>query len=631
MILAAALCLAFAVPATPITPESVAAVLDPVFAKCSLDGTPGASVSVVHDGKVALLKGYGVADPATGAPVDPQRHIFRAASVSKVFTATAVMQLVEQGKLDLDTDVNTYLNPPIVPEAFGKPITLRNLLQHSAGFDDEFLGMARESPENLPPLKDYFATGLPKRIFEPGHFMCYSNHGVALAGLVVEEVSGKSFAQYVDEHIFAPLGMANSHFDLVPTPETPLAVGHWRGLFGGPLERAGYDYPLTIPASTLATTSADMAHFMLAHLGEGTGNGATILKPETARYMQAHPVGGVPGMAIGFFRRMDRGKETFSHNGLIWGYASQLMLCPQENLGVYITLNSEDGSLYEEAWGKLMSTFFPNTPERFASFIGGTPKPTDLAAFAGAYRHTRYPHNSFLKFGLLASGRVREIEAVPQDDGGLSVGGRTLFPYMTDDVRTRFFPGEFKGSQIDLTSDIQLGFLDGNYQPVAIGANEPAQFYVGQATSYERIQWWEKTDFLLRVMAGCYVVLILSSIVSALRYLLRRDPGLPSGLCRALVLTVAVLLVFAIGIAGILGTLNPFAVAYGVPNGLPLLLCLPLVALCGTTASAIGLLAAIARRQARPLAALQALAVLTASVLILFTLNYWNLLGFHWA
>lgn len=631
MLLAAAVCLALAAPAAPITPESVAAVLDPVVTACIADGTPGASISVVHDGQVVLVKGYGLADPETGEAVDAERHLFRAASVSKLFTATAVMQLVEQGKLDLDTDVNTYLDPPIVPEAFGKPITLRNLLQHAAGFDDKFLGMARDSAENLPSLKTYLATGLPRRVFEPGHFMCYSNHGVALAGLVVEEVSGVPFAQYVREHIFAPLGMDHSYFDLVPTTETPLAVGHWRGMLGGPLRRAGYDYPLTVPASSLATTSADMARFMLAHLGDGTWNGATILRPETARYMHAQQVGGVPGMAIGFFRRVDRGLETLSHNGLIWGYASQLMLCPQENFGVYITLNTEDGTLYGEAWGKLMDTFFPHTPERFASFLAAAPKPESLAAFAGYYRHTRYPHSSFLKFGLLASGRVREMEAVPQADGGLRVGGRTLFPYMTDAVEARFFPGEkVSDAQIDLTADIELGFLDANYETVAVGATEPAAFYVGQATSYERIAWWERTGFLVRVMAGCYAVLLGWGAVAAVRRWQRRDAGLPRWLGWSVGMSVSALVLFAVGIACILGTLNPFAVAYGVPTGLPVLLCLPLIALGGTVVSAVGLLAAIVRRQAGLAAALQVAAVLAASAVVLFVLNYWKLLGFHW-
>lgn len=626
MLLAAAVCLALAAPAAEITPESVAAALDPVFARCSPEGTPGATVSVVHAGRIIFLKGYGTADPATGEAVDPARHLFRLASVSKLFTATAVMQLVEQGRVDLDADVNTYLDPPVVPEAFGRPITLRNLLQHAAGLDDEFLGMARETAEGLPSLKDYLATGLPRRVFEPGHFASYSNHGSALAGLVVEEVSGKPFAQYVREHIFAPLGMENSHFDLVPTPETPLAAGHWRGLLGGPLKRAGYDYPLTVPASTLASTAEDMAKFMLAHLAHGGG----ILRPETAATMHAEHKFGVPGLALGFFDRTMNGRRTLSHTGHIWGYASILQLVPEEDFGVFISLTTEESGLYDKAVAALMDTFYPTRPAGRMSLLGPPHGASAFSAMAGHYRHTRYPRHSFLKFGLLVSGRVREITIAPSGDGGVRAGGTLLYP--NGDLFYRGLrPYE---SQFDLDPSDAARFLAADYSLVGPESPVPAQFYVRGSAAYERIAWWEDTWFLLRTALACLAVLVLWLIAGpALRWrrLRRCDAGkvLPRGLFHAANTVALALLIFVAGVAAILGTINPLAVAYGPPGALPVLLCLPLLALGLVPCLAAGQAWAIARRQGTLVQHVHLAVTTGAAGVLLAILHYWNLLGFH--
>src|SRR6476659_4584829 len=191
--------------AHPLTAEDVNAWLDG-FMSYSLakDDIAGAVVVVVKDGQILTQKGYGYSDVAKQKPVDPAKTLFRPGSVSKLFTWTAVMQLVEQGKLNLDTDVNTYLDFKIPPYD-GKPITLRNIMTHTAGFEEVIKDLIAHDPKALMPLGTYVKTHLPERVFAPGTTPAYSNYATALAGYIIERQSGETFDNYIEHHIFAPL------------------------------------------------------------------------------------------------------------------------------------------------------------------------------------------------------------------------------------------------------------------------------------------------------------------------------------------------------------------------------------------------------------------------------------------
>jgi CubicO group peptidase (beta-lactamase class C family) len=198
-------------------PAEVEAFFDGAMAaEMSARHIPGAVVSVVEDGQVLFNKGYGFADLENQTLVDPQRTLFRAGSVSKLFGATAVMQLAEQGKLDLDADVNTYLDFKI-PATFPQAITLKNLLTHTAGFEDIGQDLFNLNAEEIQTLGQYLKTHIPARVFPPGKLAAYSNYGAALAAYIVEGVSGLPFTEYVEKNIFTPLGMSHSTF-LQPLP-----------------------------------------------------------------------------------------------------------------------------------------------------------------------------------------------------------------------------------------------------------------------------------------------------------------------------------------------------------------------------------------------------------------------------
>src|SRR5947207_4055894 len=178
----------------------------------------GAVVSVVKDGQVLFQKGYGYADFEAKQPVLPDQTLFRPGSISKLFTATAVMQLVEQGKLDLDRDVRGYLDFAI-PIIYPEPVMLRQLLTHTAGFEDTLKNLFVANESDLKLLRAYLVNQMPARIFPPGKVPSYSNYGFTLAGYIVERVSGEKFERYIDNHILKPLRMTNSTFDQPLPPD----------------------------------------------------------------------------------------------------------------------------------------------------------------------------------------------------------------------------------------------------------------------------------------------------------------------------------------------------------------------------------------------------------------------------
>src|SRR5271168_3902002 len=251
----------------------------------------GAVIAVVTDGKLIFAKGYGYADVEKKTPVNPETTLFRPGSISKTFTWTAVMQQVELGKLDLDRDVNDYLDFKI-PPAFGKPITLRNIMTHSTGFEETAKDLFVGSQEDLRPTGEYLRVHMPARIFPPGTTPAYSNYATTMAAYIVERVSGQNFNDYVEEHEFKPLNMTHATFRQ-PLPDA-LKSSMSNGYVLGSGEPKGFEFVQVAPAGSLSASAVDMTHFMLAHLQNGRYGEAQILKPETAKQMHTRQEGWPP-------------------------------------------------------------------------------------------------------------------------------------------------------------------------------------------------------------------------------------------------------------------------------------------------------------------------------------------------
>jgi CubicO group peptidase (beta-lactamase class C family) len=356
------------IPPHVLTPADLEAFFDGVVPlQLEQADVAGAVVAVVKDGKVLFIKGYGYADAASRRPVSPESTLFRPGSISKLFTWTAVMQQVEQGKLDLDRDINTYLDFRI-PPAFGRPITLRDLMTHRPGFEetdkDLFVGQASD----LRPLTQYLPSHLPARIFPAGETPAYSNYGATVAAYIVQRVSGQPFEDYVEQHILGPLQMTTSSFrQPLPAALAPLMSS---GYDRGSGDAKSFEYIEVAPAGALATSAADMTHFMIAHLGLGRWDGVQILAPATMAAMHTRQPGWPPsvrGGALGFYEQSRNGHRIIGHGGDTQYFHSGLYLVLDANLGFFISCNSAgrgDVGTPDVVFGRFMDRYFPDSAAR---------------------------------------------------------------------------------------------------------------------------------------------------------------------------------------------------------------------------------------------------------------------------
>ena len=381
----------------------------------------GGVIVVVKDGEVLAQKGYGYADVATKQPVDPERTLFRAGSVAKLVTLTAVMQLVEQGKLDLDADIAKYLDFPI-EQAYGKPVTLHNLTTHTGGFEELVRGLMASDPAMHMPLETYVKATHPTRIFPPGEVPSYCNYCVALEGYIVQRTSGEDFDDYLDKHIFAPLGMSNSTFRQ-PLPkqfEEHMSKGY------SVASQPPHYFELVgpAPAGSLSTTGADMARFMIAEMKAYSGADSTLLGKETAQRMQTtmfRPVPPSVGMAVGFFERDRNGHRVREHGGDTQYFHSKLAMFVDDGVGIFMSFNSTGkegavGKVREAVFAQFTDRYFPAPLPELAK----SPQAVERAQrVAGRYAASRRAETTFFKlFTLLGQGNV-----APTADGALTVPG----------------------------------------------------------------------------------------------------------------------------------------------------------------------------------------------------------------
>ncbi len=361
------------------------------------DNIAGAAISVVKDGKVLLAKGYGFADAEKRTPVSPGATLFRPGSISKLFTWTSVMQLVEQNKLHLDKDVNGYLDFKI-PPAFGQPITLKNIMTHTAGFEETAKDLFVADAQHMYPLDLYLKNHVPERIFPPGVVPAYSNYATAMAGYIVQRVSGEPFERYVAEHILKPLDMQRTTF-VQPLPENlkPLMSS---GYVQASQKPKPFEFVEAYPAGSVATTAQDMANFMIAHLQDGRFGDVQILRPETARLMHARLFGSddrLNAMAHGFYEETRNGHRIIGHGGDTVLFHSDLHLIPDLGVGFFVSYNSAGkGGVSDRAmlFHGFLDRYYPYTPPP-GQKVAGTK--AHAAEVAGMYKTSRRFESSFMR------------------------------------------------------------------------------------------------------------------------------------------------------------------------------------------------------------------------------------------
>ena len=436
-------------PISYVDKAAVAAFAEEFFpAAMSRRHIPGLVFVFVSGGEIAIARGFGAADLERNRPVDPDRTTFGLASVSKTITATAALQLVERKKLDLHTDVNTYLRAFKLPARHG-PITLHHLLTHTAGFDERLTGVATRSPRELLPSALYLASSMPTTFIEPGRVISYSNHGYALVGHLVEEISGRPFADYVRAEIFDPLEMSRSGSLSGPTPEAH-SIAYEYG--NGQHRPLAPDYLQISSAGSFYTAGTDMGRFLIAHLRAGAYRDRRILQPETLAMMHAQQFAQTPGTtgwAYGLWEDARDGQRALLHNGGGKGFRALIYLVPQHDAGFFIGYNLADR--HEE--GELQEVFITQFRNRFVarSDTSGAMRsePASTASFAGDYLYVRRARATVEKLMAI----VNRVRIRTDEEGNLLMTSSSGDPVRLVPIGGRLFRREDGRGIVEFDAD----------------------------------------------------------------------------------------------------------------------------------------------------------------------------------
>jgi CubicO group peptidase (beta-lactamase class C family) len=501
-------------PAPALTKQDVDGWLDGFLPYALSSGDiAGATVVVVKDGQILTQKGYGFADIKSGRKVDPEKTLFRPGSVSKLFVWTAVMQQVEQGKIDLDADINKYLDFKIAPYQ-GKPVTMRNLMTHTPGFEEWAKSLFVGTPDRLMPLGKLLARWQPKRIYAPGTTPAYSNYGASLAGYIVERVSGQPFDDYMDQHIFAPLDMQNSTFRQ-PLPkkyEANMATAYQQAS----QPPKAYELVAGEPAGSSSMTATDIAHFMIAHLNGGLYNGKALLRPETVVQMHAEQPELIPplkGMALGFYHEDRNGHSIIGHGGDTSYFHSDLSLFEHDNVGLFISMNSAGK---ERATSRIRASLLRDFTDRYFP-AAKTVLPTAATAkehaqqVAGRYWFNRRADTTFMS----AMNLMGQTKVVANPDGTIKVEALKDFG---GGVKTWREVGPYVWKDADNDSTLAAVVKDGKVQQM-MSSDIPL------VMALQPVPGWASAAWNLPLFYAMCAIFLLTLVLWPVQVLVRRRYG----------------------------------------------------------------------------------------------------------
>lgn len=507
-------------PAAPsaheITAEDIGAFLDGIVPmQLQREDIAGAVVVIVRDGSVIFSKGYGYADVTAKAPVSPTSTLFRPGSISKTFTWTAVMQLVEQGKIDLDADINNYLDFQI-PHHFGRPVTMRNLMTHTAGFEEVIKDLMVTRPDELPPLAGFVIAHRPHQIFSPGTIPAYSNYGADLAGYIVQRVSGLPFEEYVQNNIFRPLGISHGTY-VQPLPDSLKAMMS-NGYAVASEDPKPFELvpPAPAPDGSLSITGADMAPFMIAHLHDGKYGDTRILQQQTAEMMHARQFGMDPainGMALGFYEESRNGLRIIGHGGDLNYFHSDMHLIPEKDLGFFVSYNSAgkgEMDVRTALWQQFLDRYFPIAVPAAPEVAN-----TEIDSLTGKYLSSRRAQTTIVRslWWVLAETSVSQnADGTIEVDSMKDLSGHPKRWRYLGKMQFR----EVGGQQILIFKRDASGHLE-------MFAEDPIEIF-------QRVSWTENKTFLTLALGFLVAVFALTLVFWPIAALIRRHYRRPLAL-----------------------------------------------------------------------------------------------------
>lgn len=592
---------------------------------------PGAVFILVKEGQILFAKGYGLADVEQHKPVDPGETLFAIGSVSKAITASAVMQLVERGKLRLDDPVDSYLTSLQIGERCSQSVTTHHLLTHTAGFDERVMGAFVTSADQLIPLAEYVARELPPCIRPPGQEMSYCNHCYGLAGLLVEEISSLPFEQYVEDNIFQPLEIRHSSFRQ-PLPAELDGLRATGYIFTPEIQPAPYVYAHFFPTGGAWATGEDMGRFIIGHLQGGLPGTEPVLDRETLTLMHQRQFSQDPrleGWTYGFFEHLENGERLIGKDGDVPGFSSSLYLMPEHNLGYFLAYNAT-----VSAQGEFMDPrmVFPSHFLQHYFSADETLRPANPSGNAtrlsGVYRLSRFGHTSIDKIISPLSLLQWQISSNP--DGSVTLEYPSLLGGPTSrfmEVEPGLFQDQVNGSYLTFEED---------------GRGRITHVYtkVTEEGVLERVAWYETVTFqalTLILMVLVFTSMLVAGLARAVRGVLRarrgqqpvQSPG--AGYHRLApwlsgILSGLNLLFLAVLAVTVLGSMTVRAPQ--VPSYMLGLLVIPLL----TTLLALAMLAvtllAWKDRHGSWLGRVHYALVTLAALAFVWFAAYWNLLGF---
>lgn len=581
-------------------------------------GIPGAVVSIVKDGEVILSRGYGYSG-GENKKLSDEDTLYRIGSITKLFTWTAVMQLAEQGRLDLKEDINKYLKSFKIPERYRMHITLEHLMTHTAGFEDRLSNLFAGDRDKLVPFGDFLSKNIPERIYAPGEIIAYSNYGAALAGYIVEEVSGMKYEDYIVQNILGPLGMDRTNFEqsAIEASDDNIARGH---IYENGSLKAYNDPPVhLIPAGAMSSTARDMAKFMIAHLQNGKYKDARILNESTAKEMHMQHYASDPriaGICYGFIEWNRNNKRIIWHSGGSALFKSLMMLIPEENVGVFISYNSPDS---DNARSEFRQAFL----DRYYPVVDVNKKPLAgykerAKVFEGIYMEGRTALTTSDKLMFAAS---RSRAATADKDGTIKFRDTKYI-----EVEPLVFK-EVDGQGTLIFKQDGQGKITHAFQDF-----EPHE-------AYFKIKWYESMSFYMAVLSIC--MLIFLSFIIIWPFMQRRKEKESKGDAIKVSEAIAVKLLMAICILNILfpaGTIAAFTIEFisnplvRVTGVVPILFKLslfpPLVADILTVGAIVFALWSFKNRWWEVITRIHYTITVMASITFILWMDYWNILGF---
>ena len=451
---------------------------------------PGASVVVIHDGRVVLLRGYGRARlEGDGVNVDPSETLFRVGSVSKVMTAIAVVQLAAEGRVDLQRDIRQYLPGMPLPSA----MTTHQLLTHTAGLLERFTGQYTVDANYLQPLADHVRHFMPEQVTPPGRAYSYSNYGIALAGLVIERVSGMSYADYMQQHVFAPLGMTST---IARQPvEPPLSARLARGYRWnrGSYEALPYAYTQTPPAGAVSTTAADMGRLIAAVLDGGRLDGRQVLPEQAVAQLlaaQYSPDPRIPAHAYGLTHWTSHGRHLLHKDGTLSDHVGVMVLDPADRFGMFVgsngPANAEGTSIGNLILEPLLTYLAgPAAPAPPATPMAGA---GNASRVAGIYLSLEHTSHEMADIRALMPAMQQRVAALP--DGAITFAGRRWL---------EIEPLVFRAADTD------------DYIVFRQDADDAFDLHTWSET-YRRIPWWRRSLIQVGLLVTCVLAFVVCAV-----------------------------------------------------------------------------------------------------------------------